>query len=85
MSDAPHDAPLFPSDNGDFCSKEGVVSTIREAVLLTGKLARDAHGDWMYSGHTFRITGARMLAQMGMDAITYSSWVAGDRMPCCLT
>ena len=31
---------------------------------------RDQTGNWLISGHAFRITGARTLSTMGLDAIT---------------
>ena len=62
--------PLFFTSGGEFCSKDGVVSTIREAAQASGQQVRDPSGNWLLSGHTFRITGARTLATLGLDAIT---------------
>ena len=62
--------PLFPNSEGDYCSKQGVVNTIRTAVELTGGCNADGNGRWTISGHTFRITGARMLSSVGLDPIT---------------
>ena len=63
-------APFFPSTGGTFCTKDGVTATIRHAAELAGQQTRDASGSWLISGHTFRITGARTLAVLGLDAIT---------------
>ena len=62
--------PLFPTVQGKACTKQGVVDTIRAAVLATGGLAKDSTGNWCVSGHTFRITGARLLCSWGLDPIT---------------
>ena len=62
--------PLFPSCRGGYCSKQGVVDTIRGAVDLSGGNSKDPYGAPLYSGHTFRITGARYLSECGLDPIT---------------
>ncbi len=64
------DTPLFPDDSGSYCTKQGVVDTIRAASELAGKPAKDSSGNYILSGHTFRITGARFLAANGLDPIT---------------
>ena len=63
-------APLFPSYLGGFCTKGGVTATIRRVASLAGQQVQDASGAWLISGHTFRVTGARTLACLGLDAIT---------------
>ena len=63
-------SPVFPANDGGFCTKTGVIETIRHVAQLSGQQVQDASGAWLLSGHTFRITGARALARMGLDAIT---------------
>lgn len=62
--------PWIISNSGGRCEKTGIVDMIRQAVLLSGGGAKDATGNWMISGHTFRITGARTLCEWGLDPIT---------------
>ena len=62
--------PLFPHGEGNYCAKQAVVDSIRKAVDLTGGNSFDGNGRWAMSGHTFRITGARMLSSMGLDLIS---------------
>ena len=62
--------PWIASTTGGRCSKTGIESAIRNAALASGGRAKDAEGDWLLSGHTFRITGARTLASWGLDPIT---------------
>ena len=58
------------SASGGRCAKQAVVDMIRMAVLRSGGTANDAQGDWVISGHTFRITGARTLSKWGLGPIT---------------
>ena len=62
--------PWIASTTGGRCSKTGIESAIRNAALASGGRAKDAEGNWLLSGHTFRITGARTLASWGLDPIT---------------
>lgn len=64
------DMPLFPDDTGSYCTKQGVIDTIRFASELAGQPSKDSSGNYILSGHTFRITGARFLAANGLDPIT---------------
>ena len=64
------EVPLFPTEVGDVCTKAGVVETIRKLVEGSGDIAKDSGGNWIISGHTFRITGARTLSKWGLDPIT---------------
>lgn len=64
------DAPLFPDEFGNYCTKTGVVNTIRRAAHLAGMELQDSEGSHLLSGHTFRITGARFLSAAGLDPIT---------------
>ena len=70
LADRSELSPLFPSRDGSFCTKEGVVTTIRTLAKSAGQQVQDLSGGWLISGHTFRITGARLLATLGLDAIT---------------
>eukprot|EP00435_Cladocopium_sp_Y103_P074311 s30_g48.t1 len=65
-----HTGPWIVSRTDGRCSKNAVVNMIREAVLSSGGTARDAEDNWIISGHTFRITGARTLSSWGLDPIT---------------
>ena len=62
--------PLFVSNGGSHCTKDGVVATIRWAADLAGQETVNMEGEQLISGHTFRITGARYLSSIGLDAIT---------------
>ena len=62
--------PLFPNEGDAYCSKQGVINTIRKAIEVSGGVCQDGAGRWTVSGHTFRITGARMLSTLGLDPIT---------------
>ena len=62
--------PLIRTIEGQFCTKQAVVDTIRHAVHAAGGLAKSTSGEWVVSGHTFRITGARTLTLWGLDPIT---------------
>lgn len=64
------DSPLFPNSEGDYCSKAGVVASLRVAVANTGAASKARDGSWTVSGHCFRITGTRTLAYHGLDPIT---------------
>ena len=61
--------PLFPSSTGDYCTKQGVVQSLRKSLNLVGEV-EDRETAETYNGHTFRITGARILARQGLDCIT---------------
>lgn len=70
------DVPLFPDDAGSYCTEQGVVDTIRAASELAGQPAKDSSGNYILSGHTFRITGARFLAWI---LLLSNFWVDGGR------
>ena len=57
--------PLIRTIEGRFCTKQAVVDTIRHAVHAAGGLAKSTSGEWVVSGHTFRVTGARTLHSLG--------------------
>lgn len=65
-----HTAPWIISRTEGRCSKNAVVTKIRQAVLSSGGTAKDAEDNWIIFGHTFRITGARTLSAWGLDPIT---------------
>ena len=62
--------PLFVDECGQGCAKEAVVETLRAAVSCAGMATKDSAGNQLYTGHAFRITGARTMALWGLDAIT---------------
>ena len=62
--------PWLLSNCGERCTKAGMVDMIRTAVEASGGSAKGADGQWIISGHTFRITGARTMALWGLDPIT---------------
>lgn len=62
--------PWIPSASGGRCTKAAVVDMIRKSVKASGGSAQDAEGNWIITGHTFRITGARTLSAWGLDPIT---------------
>lgn len=62
--------PLFVSRSGTYCTKDGVVAVIRWAAGKAGQEVTNLDGEHLLSGHTFRITGARFLSSIGLDAIT---------------
>ena len=64
------DSPLFPDSHGNYCTKIGVVNTIRKAAEMAGMQVCDSEGHHRLSGHTFRITGTRYLSAAGLDPIT---------------
>ena len=58
--------PLFPNPQGRTMSKDEVVRFVRSVVI-----AYDQDADLSkYTGHTFRISGARYYAELGLDPIT---------------
>ena len=62
--------PLFPRADGTPLSKASVVNVLRQMVKAYGGRIQDEVGRYLISGHAFRITGARMLASLGLDPIT---------------
>ena len=61
--------PLFPNPLGSALTKAQVVAVLREIV---SEYRPDCSQDMLarITGHTFRITGARLLCGMGLDPIT---------------
>ena len=62
--------PWIATATGEYCTKQGVVDTLRHVVRATGGVVQNQAGNWTMSGHSFRITGARTLAMWGLDPIT---------------
>ena len=63
----PHDdLPLFPNSQGQVCSKDSVVDTIRMAALSLGLAEFGPDGCQSWTGHTLRITRAQRLAAAGL-------------------
>ena len=61
------DLPLFPDALGRESSKHAAVSTIFSVVERTGASIRDAHGSYLYGGHSLRTGGAYLLASRGVN------------------
>ena len=63
--------PLFPNPLGSALTKAQVVAVLREIVTA---YQPDCSQDMLarITGHTFRITGARLLCGMGLDPVTVS-------------
>ena len=64
------DGPLFVDKAGCGCSKAAIIDTLRAAIAMIGQPITDQTGKHLFSGHAFRITGARTLSVWGLDAIT---------------
>ena len=62
--------PLFPRADGNALSKEAVVSMLTRLVASYGGRTVDHLGRSCISGHTMRITGAQLLASLGLDPVT---------------
>ena len=61
--------PLFPTSGGLTPSKESIVSTLEHAVALSGAVTHDDAGYRLFGGHSFRVTGSRILARLGIDIV----------------
>ena len=64
--------PLFPTSDGTAMSKDSVVRFLVSLVKGYGGRVVDEVSRPCVSGHTFRISGARLLAKLGVDVITIS-------------
>ena len=69
-ADRSHAMPLFPSNGATVAHKDAVVTTIENVVLAYGGLTLDAEGRRKFGGHSMRVTGAQMLAAMGIELLT---------------
>jgi len=63
------DTPLFPTAAGEIVSKEAVVSALELCVAAAGGQELDKEGNRRYGGHSFRVTGARHLAALGLELL----------------
>ena len=59
--------PLFPSLAGCFVEKRHVVSSIEAVAKLVGEPLEDSRGVRRFGGHSLRVTGARTLAELGIE------------------
>jgi hypothetical protein len=59
--------PLFPTQTGAAAEKESVVRTVEYFAKECGTSLVDQLGRRAYGGHSFRVTGSRMLARMGLE------------------
>ena len=59
--------PLFPNEEGGFCTKESVVESIEHIAAMTGASLQDDMGRRAFGGHSCRVSGARYLASIGME------------------
>lgn len=63
--------PLFPNPLGNVLSKNQIVTVVRD-IVKEYQPEMSAETMARYSGHTFRITGARWFSDMGLDPLTIS-------------
>ena len=59
--------PLFPDRAGLTISKAAVVKTIEATIVCMGLPIQNDTGGNLYGGHSFRVTGARRLAELGVE------------------
>ncbi len=60
-------APLWPDDQGSFCTKKAMIDTIVAAAKLLNLRIKTPAGAEAWGGHAFRRGGAQYLAQQGID------------------
>ena len=60
----PRGFPLFPTRDGDWCSRSGFLGTIAELARLVNASTTDALGRYTVGEHTWRISGSRHLAAL---------------------
>ena len=65
----PIDLPVFPTLAGEPCSKEAVVRTFEALGSRCGLPVRDPLGRRSFGGHSARVSGARWLANMGLELL----------------
>jgi hypothetical protein len=63
----PPELPMFPSSEGQVCSKEVVTATLVRAAELLGVPTATPDGSGRVSGHSLRATGAQGLCSLGLD------------------
>ena len=67
--DVPPDWPLFPSVGDGIMSKEGVITSLERFAVGAGLDIVGQGGRRRFGGHSFRVTGARRLAAMGIEVM----------------
>jgi hypothetical protein len=63
----PDSLPLFPTRDGNISEKSKVVQTLEALASRCGASLVDDLGRRAFGGHSFRISGSRMLASMGLE------------------
>ena len=64
---ADEDLPLFPTAEGQVCSKMAMSDTIRHAATQLGVTLASPDGSERVTGHSLRATGAQGLTMLGWD------------------
>ena len=62
-------SPLFPTLSGGFVDKRHVVTSIEFVAKLTGEALTGSGGVRRLGGHSLRVTGARLMAGMGISIV----------------
>ena len=65
----PPKLPLFPQPNGKHVDKATVVEALEATVIAYGGLVRSPTGTRLFGGHSFRVSGAQMLAALGIEVV----------------
>ena len=91
----PEDRPLFPTTRGETTSKAKCVDTIEEMAKLCGEALFGEDRGRRFGGHSWRVSGARHLAQTGVHLLAIMAlarwatatvlWYIGDAPISCLT
>ena len=63
----PPELPVFPTVSGKTCEKHNVVRSFEELGRLCGLPLVDPLGRRAFGGHSARVSGARWLANMGLE------------------
>jgi hypothetical protein len=61
------DLPVFPTEDGEQITKANAVETIIALARLCGEPAVDADGVSRFGGHSWRTSGAQLLAGIGLE------------------
>ena len=62
-------SPLFPTISGGFVDKRHVVTSIEFVARLIGEALTGSGGVRRFGGHSLRVTGARLMAGMGISIV----------------
>lgn len=65
----PPKLPLFPQANGRHMDKAAVVEALEATVIAYGGRVRSPTGTRLFGGHSFRVSGAQMLAALGIEVV----------------